>query len=730
MSAQHPGSELVARGLLEAAGVPVPAWRLVVLPDDPALGDFRKDFAGALGMFANYPLPRTDTWPGFLGATEIIDHVALYKRLATSPEDKVDAPALLRARLMDLLMGDWDRHRKQWRWAKIPGQAAWVPIPEDRDQAFSRYEGFVPSRGRDRDPRFQAFGPKYAGLSGLTYNGREQDRQLLAEVPRETYVEIAKDLHSRLTDEAIEAAARLLPPEWYAADGPRLNEALRARRDALPKLAEDLYLFFADRPDVYLTDQPEIVEVKRQPNGDVEVVATAATGGATPAPHFRRVFHAKETSEIRLYALGGDDRILVTGAKGAIKLRAVGGIGNDVLDESQGGGSKLSDDRGADKVVKGPGTDFDDRPYTPPPPPKNAPWVAPRDYGGETWGVPWLSWNSDLGFFLGWGLENQRYGFRKHPFSASHTVRAGWAFGASTGRADYVGLYPRENSRDVFGLVAYASGLETLRFYGFGNETANTGDDDFYKAKEAQYLLYPNYVWRLGTKVGLSLGPVLRYSDNDQDEVSFAQQQPDLYGFGRFGQLGLNLGFVLDRRDNPQFPRKGVSFATRATLWPKVWDTEETYGSLGGNLDAYLSGGQWVTLALRAGGRRVFGDYPYRDAAFVGGGGLARGALQEPGFTLRGYRPNRFAGDGSLYGNSDLRLRLGRITLLLPCHVGVFGLFDVGRVFLKGESSDTWHTSYGGGIWISMLNYRNTFSAYVAHSKEDNIFHVGGAFTF
>ena len=114
----------------------------------------------------------------------------------------------------------------------------------------------------------------------------------------------------------------------------------------------------------------------------------------------------------------------------------------------------------------------------------------------------------------------------------------------------------------------------------------------------------------------------------------------------------------------------------------------------------------------------------------MGGGGLAKGALQEPGFTLRGFRSNRFAGDGSLYGNSDLRLRLGRITLLIPCHVGVFGLFDVGRVWLTDETSDTWHTSYGGGVWISMFNYRNTFSAYVAHSKEDNIFHVGGAFTF
>jgi hypothetical protein len=125
------------------------------------------------------------------------------------------------------------------------------------------------------------------------------------------------------------------------------------------------------------------------------------------------------------------------------------------------------------------------------------------------------------------------------------------------------------------------------------------------------------------------------------------------------------------------------------------------------------------------------GDYPYQDAAYIGGGGLPTKAIEEPRNTLRGFRSRRFGGDSSLYENTDLRLRLGQITLIVPCHVGVFGLFDVGRVFLKGEANDdTWHTSYGGGIWFSFLNYRNTFSTYLAHSKEDNIFHIGGGFTF
>ena len=208
MAAQHPASELIARGILDAAGIPCPAWRLVVLPDDPALGEFQKDFAGAIGVFAVYPMPAKGGGArASSGATEIIDHAELYKRLQAGDGDAIDAQALLKARLVDILMGDWDRHRKQWRWAKVPGNPLWVPIPEDRDQAFSRYEGLLLGDGaRARDPRFQNFGPKYAGIGGLTYNGSEQDRQLLVQFSREDFVAAAKALQAQLTDEAIDKA--------------------------------------------------------------------------------------------------------------------------------------------------------------------------------------------------------------------------------------------------------------------------------------------------------------------------------------------------------------------------------------------------------------------------------------------------------------------------------------------------------------------------------------------
>jgi hypothetical protein len=170
--------------------------------------------------------------------------------------------------------------------------------------------------------------------------------------------------------------------------------------------------------------------------------------------------------------------------------------------------------------------------------------------------------------------------------------------------------------------------------------------------------------------------------------------------------------------------------AARGTLFPAIWDVETTFGEVNGNVDLFASAGRWLTLALRGGGKKVFGDYPYMEAAAAGGGGLGTAALEEPAYTVRGYRSRRFLGDASAFGNAELRLTVSRITLILPAHWGVLGFVDAGRVWLKGEDSDKWHSGYGGGIWISLMNYRNTVSTGWAHSVEGNRFFFHGGFTF
>ena len=58
---------------------------------------------------------------------------------------------------------------------------------------------------------------------------------------------------------------------------------------------------------------------------------------------------------------------------------------------------------------------------------------------------------------------------------------------------------------------------------------------------------------------------------------------------------------------------------------------------------------------------------------------------------------------------------------------GVFGLADVGRVYLEGESSDVWHTGFGGGLWFAFLERANTMTlSLVSGRRSDRALSPGG----
>ncbi|MEM9178048.1 MAG: hypothetical protein AAGC67_22845, partial [Myxococcota bacterium] len=223
MAAQHPGGPVVAGALTRAADVLTIDERMVVVPDDPRLGEYREEFAGMVGTYFVYPRAADGERPGFADAVEILDHDEVYRRLRAEAGFAVDTRAFLRARLMDLLLGDFDRHRKQWRWAKLPGEDRWQPIPEDRDQAFVRYDGVAQRVMRIYIPILQNYGPDYPGVKGLTLHGWEQDRWLLPALAWKDWAEVAREIQNRLTDPVIDAAVDRLPPEYAALDGERLR---------------------------------------------------------------------------------------------------------------------------------------------------------------------------------------------------------------------------------------------------------------------------------------------------------------------------------------------------------------------------------------------------------------------------------------------------------------------------------------------------------------------------
>jgi hypothetical protein len=141
-------------------------------------------------------------------------------------------------------------------------------------------------------------------------------------------------------------------------------------------------------------------------------------------------------------------------------------------------------------------------------------------------------------------------------------------------------------------------------------------------------------------------------------------------------------------------------------------------------------GDRGLTFAGRVGGQKVFGTYPFFESAFIGG--KTPYSLLEPGggSSVRGLPAQRYAGDGSLYGGAEVYLPITKAFLLVPGQIGVMGFYDVGRVWVDGETSSRWHHGAGGGLFFTTPGRHSLISVQVATSEGNTAFYVRGGLVF
>lgn len=700
VSSAHPLGPIVVDPLAEAVGILGATHRLVQLPDDERLGAFRKEFGGRLGFIEEKIRAENPVTPGFESFHKLLDTVDLWKRLDEHPEEKVDAKALLRARLFDLLINDFDRHKDQWQWARARGSSLWQPVPEDRDQAFVRYSGLVLALIRPSQPRLVDFGPRYPGIFGLTWQGRFVDRRHLSELEWPQWEEAIRHIQDHITEDTIDLAVNRLPEEYQQITRGRTATALKERRKGLTRAARSFYEQLAEDVEIHGTDKDDRVVVSRSGERLVQVRMMDKDGRTT----YLRRFDPRETRAIRLYLRGGDDRVQREAGTTAITIRAVGGKGQDRFDDGQAGWTHVYDEGNETQVVAGFGTSVNARPYDHPLDNAGNPQ---RDWGRQRIFLPWLAAGGDLGLFVGGSLASTTYAFRHHPYERRHVFAAGYASGLKAFRAEYHGDFVRENGTSRLRLHARASELDLIRFYGFGNESASGDDEAFFEVLQSQISLSPQYQFGLG-RADVSIGALAQYTKEPERRTLAASTRP--YGFGGFSKVGPRIELAVGRPDEAFKGQRGGRLRVGGSFFPRALDVESPFGEIHGDAGFFLRVPSPLqpTLAARAGFKRVFGRFPYQDAAFIGGAD-----------SLRGLRPQRYAGEGALFASAELRLRLGQVRLPLPSEIGVFGLADTGRVFQEGESSRRFHLGVGGGVWASVLRPENTVSLAFARSEGD-----------
>ncbi|MBX2894337.1 MAG: BamA/TamA family outer membrane protein [Cyclobacteriaceae bacterium] len=754
ISAAHPYGALIVPPLAKAAGIYHTNPKLVYLPDAAYLGDYRSKFANHLMLYEERPAGSANTINSFGNAKKIISTDKVLAKLLEDNDNIVDQAFVLRNRIFDLWIGDWDRHDDQWRWAEFEEKKTRIyrPIPRDRDQAFFVNEGLIPKIWSRKwaMPKFQGFDDELNWPPGFMYNARYFDRSFLTALPKEVWVQTAEDLTSRLTDEVIEASINEWPAEIAALHGQEIIRKLKSRRARLVQYALQHYLFLAKEVDVVGTDKNERIEINRFPNDNVQVDMYKLNKlKEKSALLYSRLFIAEETSEIRIYGLGGNDEVIIAGsASKGMKVRVIGGDGNDTVDNQTNtrAGNLLYDTptgimasgKWKNKTSVMPEVnEYNRRAFQ-----YNR--VAPLLYG---------NFNIDDGLFFGGGFLATHYGFRKNPYKTQHLFLGSYAINTGSYNFKYDGRFTEVVGKWNLELdVDIKAPNFVNNFFGLGNETVfdKTIDDlpgseldhaiEYYRLRFREYLAEVRIAHKLGAWGFVKGGAVYQHvqveeptdpEDGPRFIQEYEQQTSERIIDVKQDYAGATFSWGFDRRDNPRLTTRGVFFQQNNKVMTGLGNSNGTFSAVNASMALYQSFRipAVVTYAVRVGGGINTGNYQFYQAQILDGK-----------TELRGYRKTRFYGDKELFVNNEVRFRLGSFkSYLFPASYGVLGFYDLGRVWYKDASgkdpsalngqSVRWHQGVGGGVWFTPFNL-TALSVEVGRSRETVMAYVRLGFLF
>lgn len=720
VSASYPYAALSIPPLADAMHVPHATPRLVYVPDDPRLGKFRADYGNLLALMEEHE-------PGNGKKTYNMYDI---ERLVREDNDNIiDQQAVLRARMLDMFVMDFDRHEDQWRWMAVDnGKGKTLsPVPRDRDQPFFVNEGVIPwlAGSAWATPQVQGFRPKARNIRTYNANAKWFDRNYMNEPAEADWRKAAETTLAVMTDSLIEAALRLQPREIRGYSEDAIIETLKERKKYFEAEMMTYYRFLSASVSVYGSDKQELFDVGRHGDSVTVTVYKVTKEGKIGKTLFRRDFVGGVTREIRLYGLGGNDRFHFYGeGGGGITVRVVGGPGDDSYQndsKAPAGRTRIYDLRSEKNSFSGAGHY---RSFL-----ASDPAVNAVNRFGFRYNVlaPLfsISYNPDDGVFLGAGFRYTAQGFHKEPYKTLHTLTA--AHSLSTKAYDF--RY-RLEAIDAIGRLDLLTDADikapdnTVNFFGFGNESVYDKNAKegirYYRARYDSYDLDVLLRKRFGKALSVAFGPAFEYFTLDStDNFDRFVNQTAINGLDRSTlyldkvYAGGRASVVIDNRDDRIEPSRGLFWRTNFGSYGGLNDVSHAYSRLNTDLAVYTSFNSRANLVIanRVGWGRSFGHYEFYEAQFLG-------ATEN----LRGYRKYRYDGDEAFYHNIDLRIRLANFrTYFFPGSLGLLVFNDVGRVWEHGQSSDQWHDGYGGGFWIAPLE-KVVFSASYGQGTDGGVF--------
>lgn len=694
-SGQHPYSALMVPPLAEAAHVPHAHPVIGVLEADPALGTFSTQFAGRVVLFEERePTGQSDNTG------------KMQKEISQSYNVRLDGREILRARMLDLLTGDWDRHEDQWRWQaeKDDNGKVYTAVPRDRDQALHVVQGMLPHIAAQPwiDPVLGNFSGNIPHVKYSLMKTRFMQAWPDVQLSYKEWMEVVNQFTADESDAVLEASVKCLPVPDQQIRGKQVLQMLKERRNAIPAAMAEYYRFINRIADLKTTDKDEFISITDGKDSSLVISVSKMTrSGKQGSTLWTTEYDPSVTKEVRLYAAAGNDHITVNAQRSPVKLRIIDSSGFKKIDIVASNGRIQLYGKKDSTILSGDlsrlNTHFSNDPL-------NARFIPTDPY--NVW-MPLATGaiNADDGFLLGLGFRyTGRSGFRKLPYSTVQELMITHSFKTDAFRVNYSGQWIEAIGKADFTLRAIADAPDnTMNFFGQGDNAVLNKSGDyhrFYRTRFDFYQLDPALRWHTGKKTTLSAGPSLQYYHFDQtgntgrsvtvpgfiksyDSTSYSSDKL---------HAGLAVRLISDGRNNTILPSGGWYLDINATAYEGLNSSSRAFAQLRPEITYFIKAdtGARLVFSDRIGGGVGIGNPAYYQSMFLGGQG-----------NLLGYLQNRFAGQQMAFNNFQARLRLAKIPgYVLPGELGLSGFYDIGRVWISGEHSDTWHQGTGGGLYF------------------------------
>lgn len=717
VSASYPYGALVVPDLAKSIDVLSAHPQYFYVPDDYDLGVFRPLFGNTVCLLEE----REPTYE----YSDTKSTAKIINKLFDNNNNRIDEKAVLKARLLDMIIGDWDRHYDQWRWGSRDTTKGriYYPIPRDRDQAFFNSDGLLIKRFSNNQFKYlQGFKNNYPDIKWLNWEARDFDRFFLNALDETQWKEIIANVQSSMTDGVIENAVKKLPPEIYSIDHVMMVTKLKDRRDRLMKEGLKYYKYLSKTVSIPGSNDKEYFRIKSAGDNNVEVIEYKRKKSSdTSAMLYDRVFDSKITKDIWVFGLNSDDKFQIdSNANSRTGIKLIGGKGNDTFNIKGNVKTDVYDLKSEKNAVINKSRS---KIYLTNDPTNNSYKTTGFNY--NSFQIPQIDigYNVEDQFFAGLGFTSKTYGFRKDPYATYQRLRTLYAFSNQAYQLRYDGIFNqviRKNDLIINAAVVHPT---LNNFFGFGNNSIkdNNTSLNYYRVRY-------NYIStdllirkRLNDVLHIGIGPsYYHYNMNESDNKGRILGAPNNIGldsmnvYSKKNYFGGKARVDITYINSDFFPTRGITWNNEFSQMFGLSSTSKNLSKITSDMTVYasLTEERKLMAVIKLGGGYLFTkSFDYFQGLDLGNENY-----------LRGFRKNRFIGSSLAYGSFEQRVKLfDSKWYILPGDVGILGFYEIGRVWLPGENSKKWHQDYGGGIYFAPFNTL-IVSATLGFSNEDQIF--------